>query len=162
LRQADGKAWFAGLKPVTCKIRWTEDPQAHAWEGKLDRIVRFDQQTRTLTVAVRLEATEALSKDSRRLPLVEGMFCSVEIPGRTLKQVIRLPRWAVSFENTAYISNDGRLKTVNVNVARIEDEYVFVAGGISAGDLVVITRLVNPLENTLLDVKAVAAGDVWS
>ena len=162
LRQADGKAWFAGLKPVTCTIRWTEDPQAHAWEGKLHRVVRFDQQTRTLTVAVRLQATEALSKDSRRLPLVEGMFCSVAIPGRTLKQVIRLPRWAVSFENTAYISNDGRLKTVDVNVARTEDEYVFVAGGISAGDLVVITRLVNPLENTLLDVKTVAAKDVWS
>lgn len=159
-RQTNGSAWFAGVKPVTATIRWTEDPQAHVWEGVLNRIVKFDQQTRTLTVAVRIEAQQALSKDSQHLPLVDGMFCSVEIPGRTMYQVIRLPRWAVSFDNTAFLSNDGRLKTVDVSVARVEDEHVFVSGGISPGDLVIITRLVNPLENTLLDVKTVTAKDI--
>jgi len=155
-------AWFTGLKPVTCTIRWTEAPEAHVWEGELNRVVKFDQQTRTLTVAVRLEAQQARSKDPLQLPLVDGMFCAVDIPGRSMQQVVRLPRWAVSFENTAYVASDGRLKTVRVSVARSENEDVFVSGGIAPGDLVITTRLVNPLENTLLDVDIVPEKDIRS
>jgi hypothetical protein len=75
----------------------------------------------------------------------------VEIPGRTLNGVIRLPRWAVSFENTVYTAEEGRLKTRPVEVARLEEGYAFVQSGLQPGDVVITTRLVDPLENTLLD-----------
>ncbi|MDM8552903.1 biotin/lipoyl-binding protein, partial [Desulfobacterales bacterium HSG2] len=91
-------AWFSKLYPAQCKIRWTEDRNDHQWDGRLHRVIKFDPQTRTLTVGVRIEAKKALSDDPEKLPLVEGMFCSVEITGKTLNQVIRLPRWADSFE----------------------------------------------------------------
>ena len=99
-------AWFGQLKPVVCRIRWTEDPGGSGWEGRLHRVVKFDQETRTVTVAVRVGAGEAHSTDGRGLPLVEGMFCAVEIPGRDLPGVFRLPRWAVSFENTVFVSRE--------------------------------------------------------
>ena len=85
---ADGRstAWFGGLKPAACTVRWTEDKKGSVWTGTLNRVVRFDQQTRTLTVAVRVTA-EAATGDHQALPLVEGMFCAVEIPGRTLEGV---------------------------------------------------------------------------
>ncbi len=145
-------AWFNDLEPVSCTIRWTEDREDHVWYGQLHRIVKFDQQTRTLTVAIRVEAQQALSDDPERLPLVEGMFCSVEIPGRTMKGVFRLPRWAVSFENTVYISTEDRLRTIPVAVARVQGEEAFVAEGLNPGDIVVVTRLIDPLENSLLEV----------
>jgi RND family efflux transporter MFP subunit len=147
-----GTAWFNDLEPMSCTIRWTEDREDHAWHGDLHRIVKFDQQTRTLTVAIRVEAQQALSEDPERLPLVEGMFCSVEIPGRMMQGVFRLPRWAVSFENTVYVSWEDRLKTVPVEVARVQGEDAFVSSGLSPGDVVVVTRLINPLENSLLEV----------
>jgi hypothetical protein len=152
-------AWFRKLEPVTCDIRWTEAPEGHTWTGKLDRVVNFDQQTRTLTVAVRVAGRDALSRDAARLPLVDGMFCSVGIPGKTVIGVVRLPRWAVSFENTVYVSENGRLKTRPVKVARAEGEDAFVQGGLSQGDIVIITRLVDPLENVLLDLKLKGAED---
>jgi RND family efflux transporter MFP subunit len=145
-------AWFNDLEPVICTIRWTEDREDHVWHGQLNRVVKFDQQTRTLTVAVRIEAQEALSDDPERLPLVEGMFCSVKIPGRTMRGVFRLPRWAVSFENTVYVSDEDRLKTVPVDVARGQGEEAFVSGGLKDGDIVIVTRLIDPLENSLLEV----------
>ncbi len=86
------------------------------------------------------------------MPLVEGMFCSVKIPGRTLNNVFRLPRQAVSFENTVHLAIDNRLKTVPVKVARMEGENVYVYGGLNADDMVVTTRLIDPLENVLLEI----------
>ena len=151
-RSQGNGAWFNDLEPANCRITWTEETNGHAWTGRLDRVVAFDQKTRTVTVAVRIGAKGAVSRGNGALPLVEGMFCRVEIPGRELSHVFRLPRWAVSFKNTAYIVSENRLKTVPVQVAHMEGDQVLVTGGISPGDRVVTTRLVDPLENSLLKI----------
>jgi len=151
-------AWFSGLRAVACTIRWTEDKSGSGWTGTLNRVVRFDQQTRTLTVAVQVPAEAAMGSGSQSLPLVEGMFCQVQIPGRTMQQVYRLPRQAVSFENNAYLANPkGRLKTVSVTVDRIEGDYAYVGSGLGPGDRVIVTRLIDPLENALLEMADAAA-----
>ena len=150
-QSAGGTAWFSGLEPVEVRIRWTEDREDHLWRGRLHRVVEFNEQTRTLTVAVRLPAEQARSTDPDALPLVDGMFCSVEIPGRTMRAVYALPRWAVSFENTVYVANDNRLKTLPVKVARVQGEQAFVAEGLQPGEIVITTRLADPLENSLLE-----------
>jgi len=156
-------AWFAGLQPVSCTIRWTEDKNGSHWTGTLHRVVKFDQQTRTLTVAVRISGQAAKDGVSRALPLVEGMFCQVDIPGKIMKQVVRLPRQAVSFENKAYLATaENRLKTVDVAVARIEGEHVYVSRGIDPGDRVIVTRLIDPLENALLETTETGAKEAES
>ncbi|MBN1833235.1 MAG: efflux RND transporter periplasmic adaptor subunit [Deltaproteobacteria bacterium] len=143
-------AWVRGLKKVECKVRWTESTSAEYWKGTLDRVVKFDEQTRTVTVAIRIEGAEALSIDHGSLPLIEGMFCSVEIPGKILEDVYRVPRWAVSFENTVYVAIDSKLKTIPVEVARSQGEEAFVSEGLKPGDRVITTRLIDPMENTKL------------
>ena len=146
-------AWFGKLKAVDCTLRWTEDKTGSVWTGVLHRVVKFDQQTRTLTVAVRVSAEAALGNGSASLPLVEGMFCAVEIPGRPLQEVYRLPRQAVTFENQVYLAGpDNRLKTVDVGVARIDGEHAYVDRGLNPGDAVIVTRLIDPLENSLLKI----------
>ncbi|MDL1964710.1 MAG: efflux RND transporter periplasmic adaptor subunit [Deltaproteobacteria bacterium] len=151
--KTNGKAaWFSSLEQVPCQISWTENNNGQTWDGQLHRVVKFDQQTRTLTVAVRVYAETAVKKNPQSLPLVEGMFCLIKIPGRTLNSVFRLPRQAVSFENTVHLAVDNRLKTVPVKVARMEGENVYVHSGLIAGDMVVTTRLIDPLENALLEI----------
>ena len=145
-------AWFNSLTPLICQIHWTENMSGSVWQGKLNRVVKFDRQTRMLTVAVRLDAKDAALINSKGLPLVEGMFCSVKIPGKIMYNVIRLPRWAVSFENTVYTAVKNRLKTMPVTVARVEGDQAFVSGGLAAGDIVIITRLIDPLEHSLLKI----------
>jgi len=150
-------AWFPTLEPVPCNIRWTESSDGAFWQGTLDRVVDFNEQSRTVTLAIRVSAAQAAAPEAGPLPLVEGMFCAVEIPGRTMEQVFRLPRWAVSFDNTVYLARDGRLKTVSVGVVRTEGETAFVGAGLKAGDRVVVTRLVDPLEGTLLEAESAAS-----
>jgi len=145
--------WFSKPSPVVCKLRWTENPEAELWAGIMDRVVQFDPQTRTLTVAVKLDTSGPQLDATSPFPLVEGMFCMVDIPGKTLRNVVRLPRWSVSFENTVYmLTDESRLKTVPVTVIYAEGENVFVSQGLTPGQTVVTTRLNDPLENALLAV----------
>ncbi len=150
--------WFSRPVAVPVTIRWTEDPKGHAWQGRLHRIVAVDAKTRTVTVAVRIFDRDSKGTATGQLPLVEGMFCSVDIPGRTLKDVVRLPRFAVTHENTVYVVNDGRLKTLPVTVVRTQGDEAIIAGGLTPGTQVIITRLVEPMENALLNITANLAG----
>ncbi len=142
--------WFRTVEPVECTVTWTEDPQNYEWQGTLHRVVRFDPMTRTVTVAVRIDNDAKVNRENG-LPLVEGMFCSVTIPGRTLHDVYRLPRWTVSFDGYAYIADGDRLRRRAVNVVRTQGEETYVDEGLSPGDIVVMTRLVDPLPGILLE-----------
>ncbi len=104
-------------------------------------------------MAVRVDAAAATAGDTP-LPMVEGMFCRVEIPGRTMTGVYRLPRWAVSFQGDIYLSRDGRLEIKKAEIARSQGTDTFLSGGVAPGELAVVTRLVNPLPNALLEYDA--------
>jgi RND family efflux transporter MFP subunit len=144
-------AWFAQPEAVRCRVRWTEDRKGHLWQGTLHRMVAFDQKTRTITVAIRVQAAAARS-ETGGLPLVEGMFCAVEIPGRDLPDAFKVPRSAVTYTNTVYLAQGERLKTRPVQVARVDGDDAYITGGLSNGELVIVTRLVDPLENSLLEI----------
>lgn len=147
----NGEAWFRNVDPVRCQVKWTEDPENNQWQGTLVRVERFDPMTRMVTVAVRVTGEDALSKDGG-MPLVDGMFCTVEIPGKTLRQVFRLPRWAVTFESEVYVANaESRLERRKVGIIRSEEDEVYISSGLTEGDLVIVTRVVSPLPNSLLE-----------
>ncbi|MFC1523237.1 efflux RND transporter periplasmic adaptor subunit [Thermodesulfobacteriota bacterium] len=153
LRFLDGNnnGWFNTIEPVTCDIRWTDD-ETTLWKGILHRIINFDPVTRTLTVAVRVSNRQSSTTKHPGLPLVDGMFCSVSIPGKLLKNVYQVPRWAVDYKNTVYLSVNNRLKTTPVEVAKVQSEQSIISRGLKDGDVVIITRLVEPLENSRLEI----------
>ena len=145
--------WFSTPTPVICKIRWTENPEAKPGTGFLDRIVQFNPQTRMLTVAIQVDAIKPRTNEQGSFPLVEGMFCTVDIPGKMLRNIVRLPRWSVGFGNTTYIATEkNRLKTIPVTVIHSEGEDVFVSSGLTPGQTVITTRLSDPLEDALVAV----------
>jgi len=164
-RAAQDRAWFSDVKRVPVEIAWTEALEDNQWQGTLDRVERFDEETRTITVVVRVEGSDASAPQAGRLPLVEGMFCRVRIPGQVAKDVVRLAAEIVGFDQeatgmqTVYVAekepDSGRttLKTRKVRASHNDGDYVYIAEGLTAGEMVITTRLVNPLENTLLDVS---------
>lgn len=149
------EAWFAGLKQMQCTVSWTEDATNSAI-ATLDRVSIFDEKTRTVKVVLRIDAKQFAGKN-KTMPLVSGMFCKALIPGGSMAQVIELPRWAVSFKNTVYVIRQERLATVPVIVARVQDNKSYISKGLTEGDLVVTTRLVDPLERSLVQVVTGAA-----
>jgi len=146
------EAWFRDVVQVPVEIRWTEDPTGHVWKGYLHRVEKFDQDTRTVTVAVRIDGENARSIDEEGLPLVQGMFCEVRIPGKPIEGAYRIPASAVSFNGEAYLVVDGRLKVHQLTRALNIGEQAVITDGLTPGDIVVTTRLVNPLENTPVEI----------
>jgi len=137
--------WFARPAPVPCKIVWSDDPTVRA-QGRLDRIVNMDTRTRMVEVAVSLLSQQG------RVPLVAGMFCRVAIPGRVLEHVYVVPRQAVTFDGKVYVVRDGRLHSRKVRVIREETTHAIIGSGLAPGETVITTRLVEPLENSLVRV----------
>jgi RND family efflux transporter MFP subunit len=148
----DSGAWFGLPEETGCTVTWTENDRVHG-KGRLDRVVRFDPQTRTLVAAVRLNPEQ-----STPFPLVQGMFCRVDIQGRSLSDVFVLPRRAVDFEGRVYVVKDGRLHSRKVETGRVQDGKAIVTKGLQAGEIVITTRLENPLENTLVRVEPFGDG----
>ena len=147
-------SWFNDLLNVSCRIHWTEAQENQYHKGLVHRVVNFNKQTRTLTIAVLVDSKDSENKNKKNsLPLVEGMFCMVDIPGKTLKNVYSLPRWAVTYDNNVYIAKDSRLVTVPITVEKVEPEIAIISKGIQPQDIVIITRLTDPMENALLDIS---------
>jgi len=147
--------WYSGVEPVVCLVRWTEAPD-QVYEGRLHRVSAYSAKTRSLKVVIRISG-QSVWQNHENTPLVAGMFVSVEIPGRTMQEVIELPRSAVSFENTVYVIRDARLYTEPVELIRVQGDNAYVRAALSDGDHIVITRLVNPLEGSR--VKIIKAQD---
>lgn len=157
-------AWFNSISEVPVKLEWTGDPGATEWNGTLDRVEKFDQVTRQIVVVARVSAKQATHPVKGNQPLVEGMFCKVTIPGKMAKNVVELPLEAVSFSKddegyrSVYIareteSGDMRLATVRVLESHQDGESMFIKEGIEPGMLVITTRLINPLANSLLSIE---------
>lgn len=163
-KSGDNKAWFNELTQAPVEIAWTEALEEHRWTGTLNRVERFDEQTRTLTLIISIAGANAVMPDRGHLPLVEGMFCRARIPGKTASDVVKLPAEAVGFDREAsgYRSvfvarsdqetGEFRLETRAVKESHVEGDFVYVSQGLNEGENVITTRLVNPLENILLEI----------
>lgn len=141
--------WFPVPKPVACEIAWIESKET-IWKGRVERLVEFDQSSRTMTLAVTFDPSPDNCPGCP--PLVEGMFCSVSIPGKTLEGLYPVKPWLVTTDNTIYIVSDNRLKTISVTRVYAGQGDVFLSGDITPGDFLITTRLVDPLENSALKI----------
>jgi len=95
-----------------------------------------------------------------RGPAVTGMFCTVFIPGKNLSKAIKVPASVVNDDNTVFIVENGRLRTVAVDLVMADGDQAYVTGNIPDGTPVITTRLAHPLENqpvTLGDTRVAAA-----
>ncbi|MCI5126876.1 MAG: hypothetical protein D3925_20945, partial [Candidatus Electrothrix sp. AR5] len=147
-----GGSWFGQPEKTPCTVTWTENETVQV-QGSLDRVVRFDPRTRSLVAAIRMQ------QDSKAtFPLVQGMFCRVDIAASSLEQVLALPKSAVTFEQSVYVVEENRLHTRKVDVARVQNGRALIRSGLEAGEVVIITRLENPPENSLVRVNESSAG----
>ena len=110
-------AWFSAVAPVQCDVAWTEARENQTWSGLLDRVAAFDEDSRTITVVVRVDGLDPANR-SAGLPLVEGMYCHVSIPGITLENVFAIPDSAITVDGSVYCVHEGRLETRPVRIVR--------------------------------------------
>jgi len=114
--------------------------KTHTWKATIVRTEgQIDPTSRMVRVVA--EVDDPFENDNGNVPLTPGMFVNVEIKGKLLKDIIRVPRYAVHAGDTVWLGRDGKLIMQEVKVARRDKGYAYISSGISDGDVVITSTL---------------------
>jgi RND family efflux transporter MFP subunit len=112
--------------------------QRMQWSGM---IVRSEGKIDPMTRMVNLVATVP-DPYATRPPLAPGLFVKVDIEGKTLENVVRIPREVLRQGNVVWVVDaSGALRFRTVVVARSDDQSVILRSGLEPGDRVVVTNI---------------------
>ena len=132
--------WFTYNENTPVKIKWTEEPEKCIWDGKIERVERFDPETRTITVTVK--ANRFIGKEKNRLPLVAGMYCQVDFIGKEQKDVVRVPWSALQLNGHIYVvDKDNIVHEKEVKILSSREDRVIISSGLNNGEKVITQRI---------------------
>jgi RND family efflux transporter MFP subunit len=110
------------------------------WHGRVTRL-EADVDSRSRMVRVVVEVGDPFDASAGRPPLLPGTFVDVGIAGRTLEDVIAIPRYALRDGDIVWVADNGRLQRRGVIVVRREPSVVLVSGGLQSGESLILTSI---------------------
>jgi RND family efflux transporter MFP subunit len=130
----------------------------YRWQGRIVRTeANIDAASRMVNVVIEVE--KPFARQGNRPPLTPGMFVKLEIKGKELKDVIKIPRYALHNTNEVWKANGESLHIVKVDVARREKDFVYLSAGLNAGDMVITSPLDTVTENMRIETVTVEQED---
>ena len=143
---AEARANGTSGTPVT--LNTTVGGKALQWEA---RIVRtdgvIDSATRVYYAVAQVRDPYGLRETSTKPALSIGSFVNATLQGITAHGVFTLPHSAVrNSDQVMVMDNEQRLRMRTVNVLRTDTNSVYVDGGLSDGDRVIISPVPVPIE----------------
>jgi RND family efflux transporter MFP subunit len=123
------------------------------WPAVIQRTeAEIDRTSRTIHVVAELSGSEEALKP--------GLFVQAEVKGKTLENIIRVPRRAMLDENHLLIVDEAsKLRTRTVSVLRSLDTDMLISSGLKDGERVIITALSAPIEGMSLKVVEVSSDE---
>ncbi len=152
---AEGATWnnlqIAADTPVKLYNR-TAWPADTFREGRLTRLVGVvDEETRLARLVILVEdplgqklgnpAEQLEDEMIRKPPLILGFLLEAEIPGRTIKDSIRLRRELVRDNDTVWVKDGEELRVKKVDIIFEDASHAYITGGLDNHALVVTTNL---------------------
>lgn len=113
------------------------------WYGKIVRTDgTFDPQTRTVSAIAEVLDPFGKGASEDGTPLPPGLFVDADIEGRTLENVMIIPRDGLRPEDKVYIvGQDAKAESRDAVVLDTNAERAVLASGVSEGELVVVSPL---------------------
>jgi RND family efflux transporter MFP subunit len=138
---AETGAWEG--PPVTLSATRMGKPAE--WQA---RIVRsegvVDEKSRVTYAVARIDDPYRLHEAG--IPLPVGTFVTAEIAGRTMDEVIRVPRSALrSASQLLVIDDENRIRIRDVDVIRADARYAYIGAGAEAGERIAVSAIETPL-----------------
>jgi len=154
--------WIQASIPVD-RLSWIKIPRKRDESGSKVRIFYRNADQRTGRVIKLLGALEAEGRMARilvevkdplglkttgnyQLPLLIGEYVRIEIDGRQLQNVYRIPRATLRDDAKLWIvSNDGKLDIRQVEIIWRDTQTVLLREGLEPGDRLIISDLPSPI-----------------
>lgn len=132
--------------PVILRARYAGAPRE--WRGHIERSEgEIDARSRMVHVVARVEDPYARQPGATHSPLPVGLFVDAEILGRTVTEIVVLPRSALrTGDQVLVIDGEDRLRFRDVTVLRRDREEVLIEGGLASGERVSISALEAPVD----------------
>ncbi len=130
-------AWFRDAGNIPAEVNWADrsDKDDFKTDGRIVRIERFNERSRTFTMVVKPEYK------SGQKPILANMFCRVTIFGRTVNDVFVVPRLAIQLDGNVFVADeDSCLRSRNIEIINSSESGVVVRG-LKRGDELLMQRL---------------------
>ena len=143
VRVYDARAWGSGPHRLGVVARLMSEIEP---EGRMARLL----------VAVK-DPLERKAAPKVRRPLILGSYVRVEIVGQKLSNIVRVERAALRNGSQAWVMGPkDTLEIRDVKIAWAGNNHVCVAGGLGAGDRLIVSDLGAPVEGMRLRTAASA------
>lgn len=103
-----------------------------------------DEKSRVTYAVARVDDPYGLHQDSPQLPV--GTFVAATIEGTVAENIVRIPRAVVrGSDQVVFVDDENRIEVRTIDIARADADFVYVRGGASPGDRIVLTALESPI-----------------
>ncbi len=117
--------------------------------GTVARMIgALDAQTRLARVLITV--ADPLAMTSKAPPLILGSLINVEIEGRPIEDVVRLPRDFLRDRDTVWVMRQNELQIRQADVVFRDARFVYVRDGLDHGDEVITTTLATVADGVAL------------
>jgi len=130
---------LAGEEPADVVLTADYAGDTQSWSAKLLR-TEGDISTKSRFLHVIVEVTETLNSNGVQLPV--GLFVDAVITGRTVDNLVSVPRTALRPDNSVMVIDDGnQLHFREVDVFKLSDSDVLISEGLASGERISISPL---------------------
>lgn len=152
-----------GGTPLPVTLRADIGGVEYAWQG---RIVRsegvFDVDSRVLHVVAQVDDPYGALRDGALhggAPLRIGTFVTASIQGRDGGDLFVVPRHSLQRGEILYlVGEDMAIEPRRVDIARLDEQFAYIAGGLADGDRYTVTPPEQPLPGMIVRVNERRAG----
>lgn len=125
------------------KVRIHTQASGAEREGRILRLRGdLEEQGRLARMQISLPAP----LDALPAPILLGEYVRLDIEGRQLESVIRLPRSALRENDTVWTVHNATLAIRQAEIAWRDTDWVLISGGLDSGDIVVTSDLSTPID----------------
>jgi RND family efflux transporter MFP subunit len=129
----------AGEAPANVVLTANYAGDTQSWSAKLLR-TEGDISTKSRFLHVIVEVTETLNGNGVRLPV--GLFVDAVIDGRTVDNLVSVPRTALRPDDSVMVIDDNdKLHFRDVSVFKLSDDGVLISEGLTSGERISISPL---------------------
>jgi len=133
-------------------VRYRSGDFQPEWKGRVVRMrEQLDPRTRTVGLVVAVDKPYEQAVPGHRPPLMQGMYCQVELRGAPRAQCLVIPRSAVQDGHVWIVDTDRRLRRRAVQVALAQADWICVQQGLGEGDLLVVSDPAPAIEGMLAE-----------
>ena len=130
---------LAGEEPADVMLTADYAGDTQTWSAILLR-TEGDISTKSRFMHVIVEVTETLNSNGVRLPV--GLFVDAVITGRTVDNLVSLPRTALRPDNSVMVIDDSnQLHFRDVTIFKLSDSGVLISEGLASGERISISPL---------------------